>query len=423
MLPENAFFYSKKNLETQILNDFIPEQELASRWDRCKRLLYQFLPQTQGVLVFSRLNIYYFTGSFASGVFWLPLNGEPVLFCRRGKERAKIESPIKHIYSFNSYRDIEIILNDLGCSFPKVAAAEMNGLSWALSNILTKHLSSNQFVSADKIIAMSRARKSEWELRILREAGFKHEKCLTRLLPPLLHDGISELEISHKISELFFSEGHGGILRMENYGEEVFLGHISVGDSANYPSVFNGPVGLRGVHPATPYMGSAEVKWTEGKPLIIDNGFTLAGYMTDKTQVYWLGEKKKVPVNALEAHDFCIDLQGQIAELLKPGALPSEIWSHCLEKVARSGWSDGFMGSGNNKVFFVGHGIGLAIDEYPVLAKGFDLPLEKGMTIAVEPKIGIPGFGMVGVENTFEVATEGGKSLTGEKFDIITINN
>ena len=70
----------------------------------------------------------------------------------------------------------------------------------------------------------------------------------------------------------------------------------------------------------------------------------------------------------MKAHDFCIALQGQIAELLRPGALPSEIWNYCLAKVAHSGWNDGFMGSGKNKVFFVGHGIGLAIDEYPVLA-------------------------------------------------------
>lgn len=403
------------------MNDIIPAQELASRWDRCKKLLHQFIPQAQGILVFSRLNIYYFSGSFANGVLWLPLSGEPVLFCRRGDERAKIESPINHIHSFRSYKDIETILIDLGCPLPKVIAAEMNGLSWALSGILTKHLSTHQFVPADKIIGMSRAQKSEWELSILREAGSKHGKCLTRLLPPFLHDGISELEICHKISDLFFSEGHLGILRMENYGEEVFLGHISVGDSANYPSVFNGPVGLRGVHPATPHMGSAEVKWTTGKPLTIDNGFTLAGYITDKTQVYWLGEKENIPVKAIEAHNFCIDLQDQIAELLRPGTLPSEIWDYCLAKVKRSGWSDGFMGSGKNKVFFVGHGIGLAIDEYPALANGFDLPLEEGMTLAIEPKIGIPGFGMVGVENTFEVTTVGGKCLTGEEFDIITV--
>ncbi len=403
------------------MNDTIPAKELASRWERCRKLLHQFIPQAQGVLVFSRLNIYYFTGSFVNGVLWLPLSGESVLFCRRGHERAKIESPIKHIYSFKSYGDIEIILNDLGSPLPREVAAEMNGLSWALSSSLIKHLAACQFIPADRIIGMGRAKKSEWELNILREAGSRHDRCLTKLLPPFLHDGISELEISHIISEIFYSEGHLGILRMENYGEEAFLGHISVGDSANYPSVYNGPVGLRGAHPAAPYMGSAEVKWTTGKPLIVDNGFTHAGYITDKTQVYWLGEKGSMPVNAGEAHNFCIDLQNQVAELLKPGTLPSEIWNHCLAQVERSGWSAGFMGYGKNKVSFVGHGIGLAIDEYPVLAKGFDLPLEEGMTIAVEPKIGIQGFGMVGVENTFEVTREGGKCLTGDNFNIISI--
>jgi Xaa-Pro dipeptidase len=403
------------------LSDIIPAQELSSRWERCKKLLHQFIPQAQGILLFSRLNIYYFSGSFVNGVFWLPLNGEPILFCRRGDERAKIESPLNHIYTFKSYKDIGTILSDLGSSLPKIVAAEMNGLSWALANNLGKHLPAQSFLPADKIIGMCRAEKSEWELGILREAGAKHDRCLTKLLPPLLYEGVSELEICHKISDIFFSEGHLGILRMENYGEEIFLGHISVGDSANYPSVFNGPVGLRGVHPATPYMGSAEVHWIAGKPLTIDNGFNLAGYITDKTQVYWLGEKENMPVDAMEAHNFCIDLQNEIAELLRPGVLPSEIWRHCLAKAERSEWNDGFMGWGKNKVFFVGHGIGLAIDEYPVLAKGFDFPLVEGMTLAVEPKIGLPGFGMVGVENTFEVTPGGGQCLTGEEFGIVTI--
>jgi Xaa-Pro aminopeptidase len=404
-----------------MLNDTFQIEELASRWDRCRKKLHEYAPRARGVLIFSRLNIYYFSGSFANGVFWLPLDGKPVLFCRRGTERAKIESPVNHIYSFKSYRDIRTILYDLNFPFPETVAAEMNGLSWALANSLIKHLSRHQFVSADKIISMCRAKKSDLELNILREAGAKHAKCMTRLLPPFLHAGISELEISHKIWELFFSEGHGGILRMENFGEEAFLGHISVGDSANYPSFFNGPVGLRGVHPATPHMGSAEAKWTSGKPLTVDNGFTLAGYITDKTQVYWLGAKESIPVKAKEAHDFCIELQEQIANLLRPGTLPSEIWNHCLAEVGGSEWEDGFMGLGKNKVFFVGHGIGLAIDEYPALTKGFDLPLEEGMIIAVEPKIGIPGFGMVGVENTFEVTISGGKCLTGKEFKIITI--
>ena len=274
------------------MDNFIPKQELSTRWARCKKLLQQFVPHAQGILVFSRLNIYYFSGSFANGVFWLPMDGDPILFCRRGVERVKIESPLNTIYPFKSYSDIKGILADLGLSLPQLIAAEMNGLSWALANSLAKNLPNQQFVPADRIIGMCRAKKSEWELKIIREAGSKHERCLTLLLPPFLHEGISELEISHKISEIFFSEGHLGILRMENFGEEVFLGHVSIGESANYPSVFNGPVGLRGVHPATPYMGSAEIAWKRGIPLIIDNGFNLAGYMTDKLKFIGLAIKK-----------------------------------------------------------------------------------------------------------------------------------
>ena len=168
------------------MNDVTSLSELASRWDQCRTLLNRFIPHAQGILIFSRLNIYYFSGSFASGVFWLPLDGDPILFCRRGVERAKIESPLNHIYSFNSYGEIETKLNDLGYFLPKLIAAEMNGLSWALSTSLTKHMSTHQFVPADKIIGMCRAKKSEWELNIIREAGSKHAKCLTRLLPPLL---------------------------------------------------------------------------------------------------------------------------------------------------------------------------------------------------------------------------------------------
>lgn len=80
------------------------------------------------------------------------------------------------------------------------------------------------------------------------------------------------------------------------------------------------------------------------------------------------------------------------------------------------------MGLGHNKVNFVGHGIGLAIDKHPVLANGFDLPLEEDMTVILEPKIGLPGIGMVGTENTFEVTPEGGKASTGNRYEIKQYN-
>jgi len=75
---------------------------------------------------------------------------------------------------------------------------------------------------------------------------------------------------------------------------------------------------------------------------------------------------------------------------------------------------ENFMGFGTRRVKFLGHGIGLQIDEIPVIARGFDEPLQEHMVLALEPKKGIAGVGMVGIENTFVVTPAGGRCITGD---------
>jgi Xaa-Pro aminopeptidase len=296
----------------------------------------------------------------------------------------------------------------------------MGGITWALGRTLAEHLAPVKLVPGDRALSLARAVKSPWELAIIRAAGADHDRCLRELLPPLIGSGMTEREIAHRVWEVLFAAGHQGLLRMESYGEEVFLGHVSAGESGNYPSVFNGPVGLRGEHPATPHMGSSK-RWERGEPLVCDIGFVRSGYHTDKTQVYFAGARREIPQRAAAAHDFCVEVQAWLAAQLRPGAVPAQLAEHCFAWAERAGWSEGFMALGGNKVRFVGHGIGLAIDEYPVIAKGFDAPLEEGMLLALEPKIGVAGLGMVGVENTFEVAAGGGRCVTGSAFDIICV--
>ncbi len=403
------------------LKNNIPLNELQSRWQRCRTLLCQCMPDAGGLLVFSRLNIYYFTGTFGNGILWLPTEGRPIFFCRKALERARLESPLEIILPFRSYADILKTFQGKGAPMPPIVAAEMNGLSWALGEALTKQFSNHRFVPVDGVIAKVRSRKSEWELEKMRYAGSRHAKCLQELLPKVLKVNMTERQVGLALWRILLEEGHQGLLRMENYGEEVFFGHISAGDSGNYPSVFNGPLGLRGEHPAVPHMGSSAKIWKKEEPLACDVGFMFEGYQTDKTQIYWSGNAESIPAKVRAAHDFCIEIQEWVRANLKPGALPSELAAHCFTQAKSEGWSEGFMALGDNKVRFIGHGIGLAIDEYPVLTKGFDEPLEEGGVMAVEPKIGIPGLGMVGVENTFEITQNGGRSLTGEAYDIICI--
>ena len=398
----------------------VPRVEIERRQERCRWELAGVAPEAGGLLVFSRLNIYYLTGTYGAGVLWLPLEGGSVLLCRRGIERARLESPLASILPFRSFRDLPGVLADAGSPLSTTVAAEMGGITWALGRTLAEHLASAKLVPGDRALSLARAVKSPWELEILRAAGADHDRCLRERLPPRIAAGMTEREIAHVIWEILFAAGHQGLLRMENYGEEVFLGHVSAGESGNYPSVFNGPVGLRGEHPATPHMGSSK-SWERGEPLVCDIGFVRSGYHTDKTQVYFAGPRAAIPARAAAAHEFCIEVQAWLATHLRPGSVPSQLSEHCFAWAERAGWAEGFMALGGNKVRFVGHGIGLAIDEYPVIAKGFDAPLEEGMLLALEPKIGIPGVGMVGVENTFEVTPAGGRCLTGAAYDIICV--
>ena len=135
--------------------------ELALRHAHCREFLQRFAPQAEGLLVFSRVNIYYLTGTLANGLFWLPLDGEPVLLSRRGLERAKLESPLEHILSFRSYSDIPGLVKDAGSPLGKVLAADMGGLSWSLANLLQAKLPDHEFVPGDQVLARSRARKTE----------------------------------------------------------------------------------------------------------------------------------------------------------------------------------------------------------------------------------------------------------------------
>lgn len=393
----------------------LPVTEVNDRVTRLCGHLETLCPQASGLLVFSRLSIYYLSGAWANGLLWIPQTGEPVLLCRKGVERAHLDSPLSRIAPFKSYTTIPALLQDFGVPLGNQVGVEMNGLSWSLGELLRSKVPDVNFVAADTALNWTRAVKTPWELAKLRLAGQRHDQALNDTLPGRIHPGMNEREISLAVWDAFYAHGHQGMMRMQNPGEEIFLGHVAAGDSANYPSVFNGPLGLRGAHPALPFLGYAGKVWRRHEPLALDCAFCLEGYHTDKTQIYW-AEESVIPEAADRAQDFCIQIQDHLASRLVPGAVPLELYRDCVKIALQNGLAEGFMGLGGNKVAFLGHGIGLAVDEWPVIAPSFNRPLEANMVLALEPKIGLSGLGMVGVENTFVVTSEGGQCLTGERF-------
>jgi len=201
---------------------------------------------------------------------------------------------------------------------------------------------------------------------------------------------------------------------------DSILGHIAFGDSSLYPSAFNGASGINGLCPAVPVLGNRDRFLCAGDLIYVDFGVGIDGYHIDKTIVF--SYMKPQPDYVIAAQNHCLELEQKAVSMLKPGAVPADIYE-TITATVRSDYRSNFMGAKGRTVPFIGHGVGLNVDEMPVIAKGFTAPLEENMTIAIEPKISIDGIGMVGSENTYLVTKNGGISLTGDPCQLVVFND
>jgi Xaa-Pro aminopeptidase len=370
-------------------------------------------PDWELAVIFSNINLYYFTGTVQDGMLIIPRKGEPVLWVRRSFSRASDESGFPDIRPMQSYRTAAASMGTI----PKTVYLETEQVSLAQYQRLRKHFPFDEVKSADAIVADVRSVKSPYEQGLMERAGSIHRHVLEDLAPDLLCEGMSEADFSSELYTVMVREGHHGIVRFGIAGAEIMLGLIGFGESSIYPTYLDSPGGNAGMSPAVPLLGSRHRKLRNGD-LVFDIGCGYHGYHTDKTMTYVFGGS--LPDEAVAIHQKCLDIQDALIPLLRPGAVPSQIYEEITADLDPA-FLENFMGYGDRKVQFLGHGIGLEIAENPVIARGFDNPLEEGMVIALEPKKGIKGIGMVGTENTFIVTPAGGRSITGSHPGLIRV--
>jgi len=391
-----------------------PVDELNYRMEKFRSEMNNSNPDWELAVIFRKINIYYFTGTMQDGMLIIPRDEEPILWVRRSYERALNESLFRNIKTMKSFRDPAKYMQ----YFPETVHLETEVIPLALYSRFQKHFPIKTYQALDSSIAAVRSIKSRYELSFMRRAGKIHELVLEDLVPDILVEGMSEAQLAAELFKIMISEGHHGLTRFGMFDTEMFLGQIGFGESSIYPTYFNGPGGNYGMSPAVPLIGSRERKLKNGDLVFVDVGCGVDGYNTDKTMTYMFG--KTLPQYAINAHNKCVDIQNEIAEMLKPDAVPSEIYKTIMNSLDKD-FLKNFMGFGDRRVNFLGHGIGLLIDEVPVIAEGFKKPLQEGMVFALEPKKGIANIGMVGIENTFIVTSKGGECITGNNPGLIPV--
>jgi len=373
-----------------------PASEIESRHNRLKSAMAT--AGVDAVWIDKTVPLYYFTGSVQRATLIVPADGAPRYVVRKSLERARAESPLEaEPFAGRGalYEAFTEAGTRLGVDLTEVSAADYLRMTGALGDI--------EIVDVSGILRGLRMVKSDWEVTQIRRAT-DVAKAGFNAIPTALTPGITELELSSAVESAMRRVGHQGRVRTVDHCLEDFGPNLVSGDTALYPTSTNSMVGSAG-----PFHGSAGCAgWREiqtGDTVMADIASTFNGYTADNTRVFFVGSE--LPDTAARAQDFCIEILRRAEQLMVPGAVCEEIYDGVDRWAERTGKPEGYLGFGENRQKFLGHGVGLQLDELPVLARKVGTRLEPGMILAVEPKVILPGIGPVGVENTY-VITEGG---------------
>lgn len=374
--------------------------ELKQRRDKIRVLMAQ-----QGIdaaLFTCNVNLIYTYGQVVSGYLYLPLNDSARLFIKRPNN---IEG--EHVCPIRKPEQLPDLLTELGLPLPQCLMLEGDELSFNEYRRLAACFPSAEVLPCGSaLVRQARSVKTELEIELFRRSGLAHAKAYAQI-PTVYRPGMTDRELSIEIERLMRLEGNLGIFRVFGQSMEIFMGSLLAGDNAAAPSPYDFALGGEGMDPALPG-GANNTPLQEGQSLMVDLGGNFFGYMGDMSRVFSIG---RLPQQAYDAHQLCLDIQDAIADMARPGVVCEDLYNKAIDMVARAGMADYFMGVGQ-KAKFIGHGIGLEINEAPVIAPRMKQELEPGMVFALEPKIVLPGVGPVGIENSWAVGAEGLEKLT-----------
>ncbi|GAE85157.1 M24 family metallopeptidase [Bacteroides reticulotermitis] len=384
------------------------QPELKLRRDKIRSLM-----SAQGIdaaLITCNANLIYTYGQVVSGYLYLPLHSPAVLFFKRpnnitGERAFPIRKP----------EQILDLLKENDLPVPTKLMLEGDELPYTEYCRLAQLFPDTEVVNGTPLIRQARSVKTDIEVEMLRRSSVSHAKAYEQI-PSVYRPGMSDIEFSIEVERLMRLQGNLGIFRVFGRSMEIFMGSILTGDNASYPSPYDFALGGEGLDPALPG-GANKTPLREGQSVMVDLGGNFNGYMGDMSRVFSIG---KLSEEAYRAHQVCLDIQDKVASLANPGTPCEVLYNAAIEIATQAGFADKFMGIGQ-QAKFIGHGIGLEINEAPVLAPRVKQELEPGMVFALEPKIVLPGVGPVGIENTWVVTNEGAEKLTHCEEEIIEL--
>lgn len=358
-----------------------------------------------GIIVLQNADLFYFAGTIQRSHLFIPAAGDPVLLVKKNYERAILESQLKYIRNFPNIKELPAMLETLAGHSVKRLGFELDVIPANLLFFYQKLLPGVEIVDASNLIRQVRGIKSPYEIQLIRAAAQLNFKMFSHVRQ-FLCEGISEIDFVSQLEAVYRQGGHQCFIRMRGFNMEIVYGHMMSGWNLAIPSFFDGPTGGSGLNPSFP-QGSGYKKIVRDEPIMVDYVGVLDGYMVDQARMFCIGKLKP---HLMKAYHVAIEIQETVKAMSKPGVLCGEVYEAAMQIAGKNGLTDHFMGWPES-VSFIAHGIGIELDEMPVIARGYNLPLQEGMVFALEPKFVFPD-GAVGIENTLVVTSQGLENLT-----------
>ncbi|MGM9872604.1 MAG: M24 family metallopeptidase [Muribaculaceae bacterium] len=373
------------NVNLQLL----PPDELALRIAKVQHEM--LAQQLDAVLLCDNANLFYLTGRVFCGFIYINVDGSIHYFVRRPS--ILLGDNVHHIS-----RPDEIASLLPACS---AIGLEVDTMPYSRVDRLLGLFPGATLGNASKALRAARAVKTPLEIHLMEESGIRQTAVYDKI-PELYREGMTDIEFQIEIERELRLQGCLGQFRVTGPDLEIFMGNILTGENAYYQSPYDFAMGGAGMHPSLP-VGANGTLIRPNMPVMVDANGNFNGYMTDMTRCYIAGTPSDIACKALRlSNDIC----ARIAEMAVPGARTADLYNEAVAMANAAGLGEYFMGY-RHHAGFVGHGLGISINEAPVLAPRSREVLVANNAIAVEPKFVIPGTGAVGVENTYIVGETG----------------
>ncbi len=380
------------------------EQQL--RLGRVRELMRQ--AGLDAMLIADFANLYYLTGRVYSGYAYIGnRDGDQMYFVKR-MENLRGDGVV-------NIRKPEQMAESILLDTPAVLGLELDLMSYNMAGRLGKIFPGAQIADCTGVMRTARAVKTEAELHLLRRSGILHEGVYRRI-PRLYREGMTDIEFEIEIEKALRLDGNLGQFRISGDTMETHMGSLITGDNADEPSPYDFAMGGAGLDPSIPTGACGELI----KPhcsVMVDLCGNFTGYMTDMSRTFALESLEKL---AMDAHQCSIDIIDRLVTLGKPGVAAAELYNVAMEMATERQLHTYFMGH-RQHAGFIGHGVGIEVNELPVIAPRSRDILQRHNVIALEPKFVIPHVGAVGIESTFIVQDDGLECITNAPVEILSL--